>query len=173
MALKSNDNVKQGMVWFKSGHCYNFNYAKYQYDPNPTVIVLNAVKGVHPTTGNRHNYLQACNFTYIPLPLRRTFIKQWISNMKRHNNNVSLSWIDVQRRYPILELSIRRYHLDKGYIRNMVEITTDDMEKVVMQKKMVDFSGMAFMEVMRKNRAKSTQLLPMKADLEKIFGGKI
>lgn len=173
MAIKTNDNVKQGMVWFKSGHVYSFQYAKFQFDPNPTVIVLNAVKGVHPNTGHRHNYLQAINFTYIPLPLRRVFIRQWIKNMKRHDNNVRLSWIDVQRMYPVLELSIRRYLLDMGYIRNMVEIETSDMEHVVLQKKAVDFSGMAFMEAMKKNRNKSTQIISMKADLGYIFGGKI
>lgn len=178
MAIKTFDKVKQGPVWFKSGYVYSFQYANYMFDPEPTVIVVNSVKGVHPTTGHRHNFLQAINFTYIPRSQRRIFIRQWTKNIKQYAGNVTLSWLDIKRMYPFMELAFRRYFLDKGYIKNVIEIPTEDMENVVVKSWEADYSKRAFMIAVTRNtggkgnkgvsRRLSEPLL-----VKKLFGGAI
>jgi len=155
MSLRRVMNVRQGTVWFKSGHIYNFRYTNYENDPEPTVICLCAVKGVHEKTGHRHNYIQAINFTYIPRRQRKQFVRVWTQLMKDTKGHVLLSWQMVEKRWPFMKIAIRRYILDKGYIQTQKEIPLEDIEKVVVGTWHKDFSLKAarkYMNVLRKFR---------------------
>jgi hypothetical protein len=140
MSLRRVLSVKQGMVWFKSGHIYNFRYSRYENDPEPTIICLCAVKGTHERTGHRHNYIQGINFTYIPRNQRRQFVKVWVQLMKDTKGHVLLSWQMIEKRWPYMRIAIRRYILDKGFIQTHKEIPIDDIEKVVVGTWHKDFS---------------------------------
>ena len=140
MSLRRVPKVKQGQVWFTSGHLYNFRYTNYQNDPNPTIVCLSAIKGVHERTGHRHNYIQAINFTYIPRRQRNEFIRVWARLMKDTKGHALLSWQMIERRWPFMKVAIRRYILDKGFIQDLREIPLEDMPKIVGETWHKDFS---------------------------------
>ncbi len=170
MAIRSSDKIKHGWVLFRTGHVYSFRYSNFQFDPEPTVIVINTVRGIHPTTGHRHNYLQAINFTYIPRNVRSIFIKKWKKNLKRYNGDVKLSWLDVTRRYPYLMLALRRYILDKGYVTKIVDIKYDNLEDAVIKTFEADYSKRALISAIEKNPG-AARLLKEPELIKKIFGG--
>jgi hypothetical protein len=172
MAISQKNNAKQGMVWFKSGRIYSFQYSAFQFDPEPTVLMINAIKGVHTKTGHRHSYLQGINFTYIPRAQRSIFVKHWKSVLKRYNGNIILSWLDVKRKYPFMILALRRYILDKGYITGLVEVPPEDMEVVVVKTFEADYSKRALMAAIAKNKGAARQLREPEL-VKKIFGGTI
>jgi hypothetical protein len=163
--------VRVGTVWFNTGHIYTFKYKNFQFDPEPTVIVLYTVKGVHPNTGHYHHYIQAINFTYIPRGKRREFLYEWKKLFNFYEGNVYLTWDTVKRRYPYMQIAIRRYLLDGNLINNGKEIPTEDWEEVVISTWARDYSKQALMMLMLKYK-KTTNLFKSVIKNNKIFGGK-
>ena len=152
MSLRRVLSVKYGRGGFKSGHIYNFRYTNYENDPEPTVICLCAVKGVHERTGHRHNYIQAINFTYIPRSQRKQFVKIWVHLMKSTKGHMLLSWTMIEKRWPFMKIAIRRYTLDGGLIQTHREIPVDDIESAVMGTWHKDFSLKAIREYMLRQK---------------------
>lgn len=140
--------VREQMVWFKSGHFYSFNYTQYKNDPIPTVIMLNAVKGTHPNTGHIHNYIQAINLSYIPRNYRKRFVELWQRVLERNNGNVRLTWHMVSARWPFMKFAIRRYLLQKNYIRYAKEIKDEDIQTEVISTWLRDYSQSAMKQLM-------------------------
>jgi Fe-S cluster biosynthesis and repair protein YggX len=142
-------HVKEGMVSFKSGRFYSFFYQPYKNDPIPTVIMINAIKGTHPTTGHVHNYLQCINLSYIPRAYRARFVNLWIKTLENSGGNVKLTWNTVVSRFPFLKIAVRRYILGKHYIRYQREIQgRADIEREVISTVYRDYSQMAMKQLM-------------------------
>jgi hypothetical protein len=133
-------SVREGTVWFKSGHFYRFLYQNYENDPGPVIVMLNYIKGTHPTTGHYHNYIQAINFSYIPRQFRRLFVDQWGSVLKANNGNVLLTWKKVRSRFPYLQFALRRYFIGKGFIKFQHEVPEEDFDQVIISSFSRDFS---------------------------------
>jgi len=141
------DRVQEGMVWFKSGHFYSFYYSNYQNDPIPTVIMLNYVYGTHPTTGNRHNYIQCINLSYINRNIRKKFIDMWMPTYQYNRGNVKLTWDMVIKKYPYLKFAVRRYLLKRNMMKYAKEIKEADIEKEVVSTWTRDYSVMAMKQL--------------------------
>ena len=130
--LTASFKVKEGMVWFASGHFYNFYYKKWANDPIPTVVMLNWVHGTHPNTGHQHNYIQCINLSYIPRNYRKRFVEMWLPTLQRNNGNVHMTWRMVLSKWPFMKFAIRRYIVKQHYILYAREITADKvMDEVV------------------------------------------
>ena len=127
-------------VWLRTGHIYSFRYARFQHDPEPVCIVLYALKGIHPTSGNRWNLLECCNLNYVPRNFRKQFAKIWIPLLEYYKGNIVFTWEMVKKRYPFMEIACRRYLLEGGHITELVEIPPEDIEKVVVSTWMKDYS---------------------------------
>jgi len=139
--LKVNYRVKgQGSTWFKTGHVYSFRYLRYQNDPSPIIICINAITGVNPSTRKKHNYVQGINFTYIPRNRRKEFVKTWQKLWDQTHGHTILTWRIIQRRFPYLQGAIRRYILNGGAIQQLKEVPFEDMERVVVGSMIKDFS---------------------------------
>ena len=176
--LKRILKVKVGTVWFKSGHIYTFKYKNFQFDPEPTVIVLYTIKGIHPNSGHYHHYIQAINFTYIPRGKRREFIYEWKKLLEFYHGDVYFTWDTVKRSYPYMQIAIRRYLLDGNLINNGKEIPVEDMDKVVVSTWARDYSKQALMALAfkyKKTTGLFKSLLKNKAAFggHKEFGGKV
>lgn len=141
--ITSSPRVREGMVWFKSGHFYSFYYKKYENDPIPTIIVLNWVHGTHPNTGHIHNYLQALNLSYVPRNFRKKFVNMWLPQLEANRGNVRLTWQKVVQRWPFMRYAIRRYILKKQYIKYQREIPFDKVVDEVISTWTRDYSIMA------------------------------
>lgn len=141
--LTANLKVREGTVWFKSGHFYNFQYTKYQNDPIPTIIMLNYVSGIHENTGHKHNYIQAINLCYIPRNYRKKFVNMWLPLLQRNNGNVRLTWNKVVSTWPFMRVAIRRYLVKKNYIKWPREIPFDKVVDEVVSTWTRDYSLMA------------------------------
>jgi hypothetical protein len=90
--------------------------------------------------------------------------------MTRHKGNVKLSWLDVTRNYPFMQLAIRRYFLDKGFITGVTVIKQEDMEDVVIKTWEADYSKRAFIAAVMKNKGAS-RALKEPLLVKKLFGG--
>jgi hypothetical protein len=140
MGLLRFTKVRDSGIEFRSGYIYTFKYANYENDPEPTIICINGIKGIHDRTGHRHNYIQAINFTYIPRRLRRQFVQVWLKLMDQTNGHVMLTWKMVERRWPWMKVAIRRYTMGQGYIQHPKEIPFMDIEQAVVGSWGKDFS---------------------------------
>jgi len=141
MALKRVLKKKFKGIIVKSGYIYSFKYQAWQHDPNPTVVMLYAIEGIHPRTGHQHRYFQCINFTYVPRTMRRQFARDWVTYMERFNGNVKLTWEMIISRYPYLKHAVRRYFFKPVYyITKLQEIPFENMEKVVVSTWSKDFS---------------------------------
>ena len=78
MAIRRNKKKKFKKITWQSGHIYTFKYQAWQNDPHPVIILMYALEGRHPNTGNQWRFFQGINFTYIPRSMRRAFIKNWL-----------------------------------------------------------------------------------------------
>jgi hypothetical protein len=145
--LTSAPRVREGMVWFRSGHFYNFHYTKYANDPIPTVVMLNWVHGTHPNTGHKHNYVQCINLSYIPRNYRKKFVEMWLPTLKRNKGNVKLTWSMVISKWPFMRMSIRRYILKNNFIKYAREIPPENVIKEVVSTWTRDYSMMAMKQL--------------------------
>ena len=141
MALKRVLAKKFKGIIVRSGYPYSFHYTSWIHDPNPTVIMLYAIEGIHPRTGHQHRYFQAINFSYIPRTMRRQFTRDWLVYMERFNGNTKLTWQMIIKRYPYLKHAVRRYFFKPVYyITKLQEIPFEDMESVIVSTWSKDFS---------------------------------
>jgi hypothetical protein len=139
-------------VNFQTGHIYKFKYQAWENDPEPTIIYMYSVEGIHPNTGHEHRYIQALNFTYVPRSVRKQFIRLWIYDFER-TKNIKLTWERVKSRYPYLQNAIRRYFFKPSYyITDPREISFDDWEKVVVSTWSKDFSKKVKVSLVQKFR---------------------
>lgn len=145
--LTASNNVKEGMVWFKSGHFYNFHYTQYKNDPIPTGVMLNWVHGTHPNTGHVHNYIQMINLSYIPRNYRKKFVDTWLPLLEQNGGNIRLTWQKVVSRWPFMKFAIRRYIVKKNFIRYAREIQYKDVEREVISTWMRDYSMAAMKQL--------------------------
>ena len=112
----------------------------WENDPNPTVVMLYALDGIHPRTGHQWHFFQALNMTYIPKTIRRQFIKEWMVYLQR-TKDIKLTWEIVLTKYPRLKHAVRRYFFKPNYyIKDLKEIPFDEIEKVVISTWSKDFS---------------------------------
>lgn len=111
------------------------------HDPNPVVIMLYALDGIHPNTGNQWRFFQAINFTYIPRMMRKQFANDWVRVFKETNGKVQLTWDTVKKKYPYLQNAVRRYFFKPSYyIQELKEVPFEQMEQAIISTWNKDFS---------------------------------
>jgi hypothetical protein len=141
MALKVSHKIKHNGVDLLNGHCYKFNYANFENDPNPHVFFINAIRGLNPDTGKRWNLIQAINLNYLPRSIRRRFVDEWQDSLRRTKGNFRLTWLMVLRKFPYFRNAIRRYYLQpRSYISRLKYINADEMEGEIIRSFHKDFS---------------------------------
>jgi hypothetical protein len=148
--------VRVGMTWMRSGHIFQFKYKNFQNDPKPTVIVLYAIKGTHPNTGHVWNLLQCVNFTYIPRSYRKQFVKAWKPILEYYKGDTILTWEHIKRRYPYMEIAVRRYLLDQQLMTEMREIPVENIDDVVVSTWANDYSKQVLMSMLSKYKKVKT-----------------
>lgn len=145
--LVSSPRVQEGMVWFRSGHFYNFHYTQYANDPIPTVVMLNWVHGSHPNTGHKHNYIQCINLSYIPRNYRKKFVDAWLPTLTLYKGDTRLTWKKIVSRWPFMQMAIRRYIIKKNYIKYAKEIPPNNVNDFVISTWLRDYSKMAMKQL--------------------------
>jgi hypothetical protein len=127
-------------VKVKSGYVYSFKYQAWENDPEPTVIIMYALEGVHPNTGHQWRFFQGINFTYIPRSERRRFASDWM-RIFTSTKNAKFTWELVKRKYPYLKHAVRRYFFKPDYyITKLREIPFEQMEAAIVSTWSKDFS---------------------------------
>jgi len=140
MAIKRVFKKKFKGITMKSGYIYTFKYQAWENDPKPTAILLYALDGTHPRTGNQWRFFQMLNMTYIPRTIRKQFIKEWVIYLQK-TKNVKLTWEIIIKKYPRLKHSVRRYFFKPNYyIKDLKEVPLDKIEDVVVSTWSKDFS---------------------------------
>jgi len=151
MAIRVIKNWKSHGTNWRSGHFYTFRYNAYRQDPNPVIILMYKIEGIHPNTGHQHRYLQAINLSYIPRQQRKAFVSLWLSEMDKNKGNVEFTWDVVQFRFPYLDLAVRRYMTKPVYrIQNPQYIPPENVEDVVVSSWGKDFSKKLEMDLAAK-----------------------
>jgi len=113
----------------------------WQNDPQPTIILMYAIEGIHPKTGHQWRLFQAINFTYLPRAIRRQFAQDWVDIFERTNGNIRFTYEMVKRRYPQLKKATRRYFFKPVYyISKLREIPFEEMESMITSTWSKDFS---------------------------------
>jgi hypothetical protein len=126
-----------------NGHCYKFRYVNYQYDPFPVIFFINAIKGTHPTSGNKWSLIQGVNLNYLSRNIRRQFIKEWQDSMTRHPNHFYLTWNMITHKFSRFgfEVAIRRYLLTpNSLMRKLEKVSPDKMENEILRSLHKDYS---------------------------------
>lgn len=171
MALNIQYTKKFNGVTWKSGHIYTFKYTSWKNDPNPTIILMYAFSGTHPTTGNQWRFFQGINFTYIPRPYRKRFAQAWVREWQRTNGNVQLTWGTVENEFPFMRSAVRRYFYQPTYyIQKPKEIPLEDMEKVIVSTWSKDFSKKIKTDLLNKYKRAMKGATKNKSMFGNIFG---
>lgn len=127
-------------VNLQSGHFFKFRYQAWANDPEPTVIFMYSLEGIHPRTGHQWRFLQCINFTYVPRTVRKNFVRDWTIHMQK-TNNPRFTWEKVKSKYPQIQHAVRRYFFKPNYyITKLQEIPFDQIEKQVVSTWHKDFS---------------------------------
>jgi hypothetical protein len=127
-------------VEMKSGYFYTFKYQSWENDPEPTIILMYALEGIHPNTGHQWRFFQAINFTYIPRSVRKRFLNEW-KRVLASTNDPRFTWELIKRKYPWLQIAVRRYFFRPNYfIKSLKEIPIEDIDKVIVSTWHKDFS---------------------------------
>jgi hypothetical protein len=170
MAIQRKFTKRHSGITMKSGRIYSFRYQAWEHDPTPLIIMLYALEGIHPNTGHQWRFIQAINFSYVPRAQRKRFAKDWVETLKR-SRDPRFTWELVKRKYPYLEIAVRRYFFKpKYYIQNLKEVPLDDTESAIVSTWNKDFSKRAMMKLASKYKKASKF---MSSRLSDIFGGKI
>ena len=128
-------------VTMKSGYIYTFRYSSWRNDPEPTLLLMYALDGIHPKTGHQWRFFQGINLTYIPRSMRRLFAQEWIRVFEKTKGNVAFTYELVKQRYPFMQHAIRRYFFKPNYyISNLKEVPFENMEEVIVSSWHKDFS---------------------------------
>ena len=160
MAIRRVYNKKFKGLTLKSGHVYSFSYQAWRNDPKPVAILMYALEGIHENTGHQWRLLQMINFTYVPRSIRKRFIKEWMKVLDDSGGNVRFTWELIKRKYPEIQLGVRRYFTKPTYyIQDFKEVPSDEIDKVVVSTWSRDFSKKVrkhllstFRNVLRKNK---------------------
>jgi hypothetical protein len=140
MAIRRVEKKKFKGVTVKSGYIYRFKYQAWENDPQPVVIMMYALDGIHPRSGHQWRFFQAINFTYVPRAMRKQFVQAWIREYSR-TKNLRFTWEKVKRQYPYVQHAVRRYFFKPTYyITDLEEIPFDEWEKTVVSTWAKDFS---------------------------------
>ena len=140
MAIRRVEKKNFKGVTVKSGHIYRFKYQAWENDPQPVVIMMYALDGIHPRTGHQWRFFQAINFTYVPRAMRKQFAEAWVREFTR-TQNPKFTWEKVKRQYPYIQHAVRRYFFKPVYyITDLEEIPFDNWEKVIVSTWAKDFS---------------------------------
>ena len=127
MAIIVKTKKKFGGTTFTSGSFYSFKYKGWENDPEPMIIFINSISGIHENTGNQHRYIQGINLNYIQRDQRKKFIETYLKERER-NVNLKFTWQKIGRSYSYIQWAIRRYfYMPKSYIKNLNEIDTVDI----------------------------------------------
>lgn len=141
MALKIYKRIKFHNETFRSGHMYTFSYAAYENDPTPTILFINAIKGLHPNTGHQWRLIQGINMSYIPRKDRRRFVEIWKREVDK-GSSLDITWKKIKSQYPYIQFGIRRYMLKPTYyIKNLKYVPPDKWEKEIIRSWHKDFSS--------------------------------
>jgi len=140
MAIRRQYKKKYKGVMMETGHFYTFKYQAWENDPHPTIILMYALEGTHPTTGHQWRFFQGINFTYIPRSVRKRFVNDWMK-LLQSSTNTKFTWELVKRKYPWLKVAVRRYFFKPSYyIKSLEEVPLDQVNKVVISTWHKDFS---------------------------------
>lgn len=140
MSIIVEQRKKHKNVTFKPGCFYRFAYRAYANDLTPIAIFINAVKGFNPETGHQHRYIQAINFNYIPVKVRKRFLNDWIKSYNE-NGNLIFTWKRIVKRYPYIKFAIRRYFYTPTYYISDIEEVPEEVIRDVVEKNLYkDFS---------------------------------
>ena len=140
MAIQRQYKKRFKGVDVKSGFIYKFKYQAWENDPEPTVLMMYALKGTHENTGHEWRLFQAVNFTYIPRPLRKKFANDWMNEVGV-TKDPRFTWEKVKAKYPYLQHAVRRYFYKPSYyITNLVEVPFDQAEQAIVSTWAKDFS---------------------------------
>lgn len=151
MALSIDYEWNSNGIRWKSGYFYKFRYNAWRNDPEPLVIVLYRIRGIHPTSGHQWNLIQAINFNYIPQSHRKMFLKIWMNYYTQMNGNIRFTYQNVSRQFPFLKFGIRRYVLKPDYrIQRPVVIDPENIEGAVVSSFDKDFSDKVKMDLVQK-----------------------
>jgi len=156
MALKIDGKFKSHGVHWKSGHFYKFRYTNYFEDPEPLVVLLYRITGIHKNSGHQWNLIQCINMNYINRAIRKNFVINWKMTLERNNGNVLLTWNEVKAKFPGIVKSdaIRRYQMKPRYmIKNIEYIPIDKIEETVISSWSKDFSKKLKLSLTRKYRS--------------------
>jgi hypothetical protein len=177
MALTIDTDFRMNGVRWRSGHIYTFRYNAWQHDPNPTIILMYRIRGIHPNTGHQWRLIQGINFSYIPRSHRKVFASQWLETFAESNGNAEFTYSLMKRRYPWMSIGIRRYLTKPAYyIQNPEEIPPESMEDAIIDTWMKDFSKKVKLDLMKKYRSVKKDLKkhnknPFGSFLKKVFRG--
>ena len=128
-------------VSWRSGHIYKFKYTAWTNDPEPVIILMYALDGIHPNTGHQWRFFQGINFTYIPRAQRRQFAKSWVREWEATGGSFQFTYDRVKREFPYLKTAVRRYFFKPAtYIQNPIEVPLEDMEDIIVSTWSRDFS---------------------------------
>lgn len=175
MALRTDLDFRMNGIRWRSGHIYNFRYSSWQHDPNPTIILMYRIRGIHPNTGHQWRLIQGINFSYIPRSYRKQFAINWLETFAASNGNAEFTYSMVKRQYPWLQIGVRRYLTKPSYyIQNPEEVPPESMEDAIVDTWSKDFSKKVKIDLMKKYRKvkkdfKKHNKNPFGSFLNKIF----
>lgn len=153
MALRITYSFKHNGVQIRNFLCYKFRYLNYENDPNPHLLALYRIKGVHPTSGNMWNLLQGINLNYVPRGQRRAFVKDALDTLNRSKLDFKFSWHVLMMKYPFLSIATRRYYLQPtSYIQNLEYIPPEKMEEELIRNLHRDYSFVKMRSIAKKYR---------------------
>jgi len=140
MAITRKYKKKFKGVDLQSGHFYKFRYQAWENDPEPTVIFMYWLQGIHPRTGHQWRFIQCINFTYVPRTIRKRFVEEWKAQLEK-TNNPKFTWEKVKAKYPQIQHAVRRYFYKPNYyITKLEKIPFDNINKAVISTWHKDFS---------------------------------
>ena len=106
--------IQYGNTIFEGGHFYHFSYRKYENDPEPLFLFYYALRGIHPSTGHYWNFLQGVNLSYVPLKIRRSLVREYVTQNMNWRTYQPKTRIRISPKYfpSYLDIAIRRYLLN-------------------------------------------------------------
>jgi hypothetical protein len=141
VAIQLHFQKKHGKVTFQSGHFYVFRYQAWENDPEPNIIFINALSGIHEKTGREWRFIQGINLSYIPRKDRKRFVDDWLRHINSTRGNVKITWMLIKKNYPYISAAIRRYFYSPNYyIHDLRHVPFDKAHDVIVKSWSKDFS---------------------------------
>ena len=105
MAITRKYKKKFKGVSLQSGHFYKFRYQAWENDPEPVVIFMYWLQGIHPRTGHQWRFIQCINFTYVSRTIRKRFVDEWKTQLEK-TNNPKFTWEKVKAKFHISKTEV-------------------------------------------------------------------